>query len=434
MTAALRVPMRRQRMPVRAGHAPVQHVCSGVQGWPRAMRITTSPARQPVCPISSAHAGCQHGWPDFPVLAAVTTSTDPHHPAACENCHTPLEGQFCHACGQSSHNPNKHLAHAVEEVFESFWHLDGRIFHTLRDLMVPGRIARNYLAGKRVAYVQPMRLFVILTLFTFFVAKLSVHVGPVQVVNGDSDFATLTSIAQVQATRDSKLAELDAAMADTPSLVVALTAARAAVEQAAARRSAQLRGEPVPAIDGPGVVLDFPVNGKPWDAQTNPVKMKRWPAFVGTFVNHRLERLQANMQRIGSDADQYIKAILTALPGALFVLMPVFALVLRVAYIGRRIGYLEHLVVALYSHAWLLLVVLASLLLSAASGALGLAVGGVLAALLWVAVPVYLFVMQQRVYGGRVWVTALRYLLIGNVYFCMVAVVVTYAALAGISS
>ncbi|AAW73825.1 conserved hypothetical protein [Xanthomonas oryzae pv. oryzae KACC 10331] len=42
-------------------------------------------------------------------------------------------------------------AHAVEEVFESFWHLDGRIFRTLRDLLVPGRLALRLLSGQRRA-------------------------------------------------------------------------------------------------------------------------------------------------------------------------------------------------------------------------------------------------------------------------------------------
>lgn len=51
------------------------------------------------------------------------------------------------------------VAHAVEEVFESFWHLDRRIFRTLRDLLVPGRLALRLLSGQRVRYVAPMRLF-----------------------------------------------------------------------------------------------------------------------------------------------------------------------------------------------------------------------------------------------------------------------------------
>ncbi len=43
-----------------------------------------------------------------------------HHPKACENCATALHGAYCHACGQSAHNPVRSVAHAVEEVFESF--------------------------------------------------------------------------------------------------------------------------------------------------------------------------------------------------------------------------------------------------------------------------------------------------------------------------
>ncbi len=70
----------------------------------------------------------------------------------------------------------------MEEVFESFWHLDGRIFRTLRDLLVPGRLANAYLQGKRVRYIPPLRLFVVLSLITFFVAKLAVHIDA-----GDKD-------------------------------------------------------------------------------------------------------------------------------------------------------------------------------------------------------------------------------------------------------
>ena len=68
-------------------------------------------------------------------------------PARCENCAAELHGPYCHACGQSVHNPIRHFGHAVEEFFEAFWHLDGRVFRTLRDLWSPGRVAINYLAG-----------------------------------------------------------------------------------------------------------------------------------------------------------------------------------------------------------------------------------------------------------------------------------------------
>ncbi len=141
---------------------------------------------------------------------------------------------------------------------------------------------------------------------------------------------------------------------------------------------------------------------------------------------------------MGGKTDLYMQAILTALPGALFFLMPVFALVLRIAYIPRSMGYLEHLVVALYSHCWLMMVVLATFLVASISNALAsplvATLGLWITALLWLAVPVYLLWMQQRVYGGNKLLTVLRYTLIGGVYFFLVNVVVMYAALAGISA
>ena len=85
------------------------------------------------------------------------TDHDAHAPpAACENCASALIGVYCHVCGQHAHSPLHHFGHALEEVFESFWHLDGRIFRTLRDLFVPGRVAADYLAGHRVRYVAPL--------------------------------------------------------------------------------------------------------------------------------------------------------------------------------------------------------------------------------------------------------------------------------------
>jgi hypothetical protein len=64
-------------------------------------------------------------------------------PFACENCQTALQGCYCHLCGQPAANPLRHVGHAIEEFFESFWHLDGRVFRTLRDLPRPGASPAN---------------------------------------------------------------------------------------------------------------------------------------------------------------------------------------------------------------------------------------------------------------------------------------------------
>ncbi|MBN8803310.1 MAG: DUF3667 domain-containing protein [Stenotrophomonas acidaminiphila] len=397
--------------------------------------------------------------PDDTAVAEVPAVVEAAHGhGACDNCQAALQGHYCHHCGQSAHNPLKHVGHAIEEVFESFWHLDGRIFRTLRDLLVPGRVAVNFLKGQRVGYVQPLRLFVILTLFTFFVGKLTVHADDMRMSGGDNAlFASAKTVQEVETMRAAQVAEIEAQQSGSPTAAAAFAMAMAAVNTAAAQRAAELEqqaqgttGTTGTAMnraaqaagrasgDGYGTFFAHDINGKPWDPDTNPVVFSSMPQFFNDWLNRRLANGQANVQRMGRKTDLYVQAILTALPGALFFLMPVFALVLRVAYAGRRIGYLEHLVVALYSHAWLMLVLLATFLTIGATGAIGNtavnAIGDCILVALWLAVPVYLLWMQQRVYGGRGWATLARYVFIGGIYFWLVLVGVMYAALAGVSS
>ncbi|WP_269789598.1 DUF3667 domain-containing protein [Stenotrophomonas sp. Iso1] len=386
------------------------------------------------------------------------TEDAPHRHGACDNCRTALHGHYCHACGQSAHNPLKHVGHAIEEVFESFWHLDGRIFRTLRDLLVPGRVAVNYLKGHRVGYVQPLRLFLILTLFTFFVGKLTLHADDFNVSGGDAAFATAKTTAEVETLRAAQVAAIESQKSGSPTAAAGLAIAVAALNTAAAQRTAELNEQAQVAATSTTEsamtraaqaaarasgkqqdrAFNYQINGKPWDPETNPVVFTRTPQFFNNWINRRLANANANVERMGSKTDLYIQAILTALPGALFFLMPLFALVLRVAYLGRGIGYLEHLVVALYSHAWLMLVLLATFVTIGITGAIGNPVvnviGDCIYVALWLGVPVYLLWMQQRVYGGRWWVTLPRYLFIGSIYFWLVVFVVMYAALAGVSS
>lgn len=388
----------------------------------------------------------------------VVHSTSEH--GACENCRTPLQGHYCHGCGQSAHNPLKNFGHAVEEVFESFWHLDGRIFRTLRDLLVPGRIAVNFLKGQRVGYVQPLRLFVILTLFTFFVGKLTLHSDDFGTgSNADPAFAKAQTVAEVETVRAAQVAQIEQQQQANPAAAAAFAMAMAAINTSAAQRTAELEAKAQPSTgsatdsalaraneaaeraraENKAVFINVPVNGKPWDPETNPIVLAGWPKFVSKWLNRRLANGQANVERMGSKTDLYVQAILTSLPGALFFLMPIFALVLRVAYVLRRpMGYLEHLVVALYSHCWLMLVLLTTFLIAGISGAIGNSVVssicGWMYAFLWLSVPVYLFWMQQRVYGGNPILTLLRYSFIGFIYFFLVTFVVMYAVLAGVSA
>lgn len=333
----------------------------------------------------------------------------PAEPPACANCGTVLVGRWCHGCGQSARNPMAHLGHAIEDVFESFWHLDGRIFRTVRDLPVPGRLPANYLAGRRARYVAPMRLFVILTLFAFFVGSLTVRVGmPVEV--------TVTSDG--------------GAVDGGPGVAVPAAAAKPAPPAAPSMPPPPTDAGQAAPDTHPGLLGDL----RRLDDQ---VRVPWLPGFANRWLAERAGKLRQNAEALQTSPrtalPHFVQTFLGGMPTALFLLMPVFALLLKLAWLGSGRGYLEHLVVALYSHCWLMVVMLASFILPGFEGPVGI-VGTTLVAVLWLWTPIYLFASQVRIYGGALWINVLRYLMVGIVYASMVLMATMFTALFGLAS
>ncbi len=339
----------------------------------------------------------------------------PDHPHACANCATPLQGDYCHACGQHAHSPVRSFAHAVEEVFESFWHLDGRIFRTLRRLLAPGRLAQDYLEGRRAPYVAPMRLFVILCVLTFFVGRAVVHfggdgTGGIEVQAVDPALARATTVAEVERVRREQTIELVRAR---DSLPPALAPARAGFDRSIAELHAQADAR-VRALGGTPAPSTLQVASP----QAPP---SGWVEAVG-------RRMERNIARLREDPELLKHAFLGSVPTALFVLVPVLALLLRLAYIGSGRLYLEHLVVALYSHAFLCLALLGQMGLAVLArwsdahvpwAGAGLVVP---ALLLWLWMPGYLLLMQKRVYAERWPLTVVKFTLVGGLYALMLGV------------
>jgi len=373
------------------------------------------------------------------------TMSKPHaNPEACENCATALQGEFCHACGQSSHNPVRSFGHAVEEVFESFWHLDGRIFRTLRDLLVPGRLALAYLAGQRVRFIPPLRLFVVLSLLTFFVARLAVHIDNDEAKGEQgrnstqvaADFKQARTAEEVEALRKDLTKNLvearDKVPANIPGARAGFDASIVVIDKQARRRLNELGA---PASTQPEAA--FAASKADEDLGESTPFESPLPDFADHWIDGEFHRINDNLPRLRDDPQRLVNAFFAAVPSTLFVLVPLFALLLRVLYLFSGKVYLEHLVVALYSHAFLCLALLGVLLLSLLSTAVtpwaawsGWVIGlAQFALVMWM--PIYLLVMQQRVYRQFWLVTLVKYCVLGGIYF---TVVVGAAALLMIAS
>ena len=91
----------------------------------------------------------------------------------CANCSAPLQGPYCHHCGQLAENFHRSIGHLIEETVESLLHLDGRLWRTLPRLALrPAELTLDFLEGRRASQIPPLRLFLVVVLLFFFAGGL----------------------------------------------------------------------------------------------------------------------------------------------------------------------------------------------------------------------------------------------------------------------
>ena len=226
--------------------------------------------------------------------------------AACPSGGAPAQGEFCSRCGESItvHAPT--AGEFIHEFVGHFVALEGKLWATLRLLMfAPGRLTADFLRGRRVPYVNPLRLYLSLSLVVFALIKLNGVDLPQITIDQNSASAfyrhKLTGPAIPKQT-------------DTVTLTVKVEGKSEAGEAPAMTEAISRLGAVNPA----------------WAANARRF-MSAPPAERADILNH---------------------GFLANLPYMLIGALPLFALYLKLLYRGSRRRYGEHLVFALHANAF----------------------------------------------------------------------------------
>jgi hypothetical protein len=97
----------------------------------------------------------------------------PPFTSACSNCGAALGGAFCSHCGQEHRHERLRVSDWMHDALETAASLDSRIWRTVAALTVrPGRMARDYVDGRRAPFVSPLRYAVATCALWFFAVAL----------------------------------------------------------------------------------------------------------------------------------------------------------------------------------------------------------------------------------------------------------------------
>src|SRR5437867_4603816 len=100
----------------------------------------------------------------------------------CENCGAQLQGHWCAKCGQPAIDYRRSFRHVIADLLNEFLNWDSKFFATIGLLLVrPWKLTNQFLAGHRVRYVHPLRLYLLASILFFFAinyAIKSAHFNP----------------------------------------------------------------------------------------------------------------------------------------------------------------------------------------------------------------------------------------------------------------
>ena len=271
----------------------------------------------------------------------------------CLNCGTNVQLTYCPECGQREIDSDPSLREFLHELAEEFLRWDGKLLTTYRLLVVrPGELTREYLAGRRVRFISPLRLYLSCSVLFFF---LSAVVPEMQVAAQGREVHR--GAVQVGRSTPEKLAEPDSPAAHAP------------------------------------------------------MPQRLWFAHFARALRNP-EKLAASVQ--------------SSIPTTMFVLTPLFAALIGVAYRVRRRRYPQHLAFALHVHAVLflgLVITLAARLIPDLRATLSFDV------LVVIAIALHVVYAAKRVYEMDLVATIGRLAVAGVLYFAAF-IAVLYGAFA----
>ncbi len=259
----------------------------------------------------------------------------------CENCGSALHGEYCASCGQSIYGPNRFFLTLMHEAFENIFQLDSRALRTLRQILfVPGKVAKEYLAGKRLSYVHPVRFYIVTSIMYFLFLSVSNFFAPSvggNLINIDDDAALEQLQEQIVSAQVQSGEEGEAASEDTK---VALEKLRKEIAKA---REAQDESGIENVFGDDSIDLNIPgLTGE---------REKQWEAYL-------LDQREKVKSTLREDPRELVEQFLEAAPVLMFLTLPLVALLLKLIFLLHRFYYTEHLVFVVYNHCFLFLLLL----------------------------------------------------------------------------
>ncbi len=250
----------------------------------------------------------------------------------CLNCGELLQidNNYCPNCGQKNDHQRVSIWRLTVEFLSNYFSLDSRFGNSLLPFLFrPGYLTNRFREGKRVSFVNPIRLYIILSVLYFFLVSLFVDRLTNEVKNASAE----------------DLAKIEKELSNDPDLPDSIPT-----------NFKDAKARDIIKIDSATQFSFFDTDWQNYqnlkdkdltiDQIYDSLKVDDKPFFEGLIVKQFVRIDQSQVENITS----YLTKNLSLM---MFILLPVVALIFKLLYVRRKqFYYFEHLVHSIHLHSF----------------------------------------------------------------------------------
>lgn len=281
----------------------------------------------------------------------------------CLNCGTILEGKFCHNCGQENLELKESFGHMMNHAVSDYFHFDHQFFHTLNPLLFkPGYLTNEYMAGRRAQYLHPVKMYIFISIVYFLLLFNTGH---------NSDFVKIKENGKAPAATSKHIDSLKQSLTKNHNLS---TAQKTKIINDEITRQADLKAR----ADADTVNKNFKSGLLIITADTSYkqyiTKQQKLPESKqdGWFQKLYNKRAFDYKTKYGTRSREvFFEEVRHNIPKMMFLMLPLFALILKITFWRNKKFYVEHLIFAFHLHCFIfmfLAIIMLLLKLSPATG------------------------------------------------------------------
>jgi uncharacterized Zn-finger protein len=220
---------------------------------------------------------------------------NPDHPRVCLNCDTSLTDIYCPKCGQKDLARRQTLGELAINFISSFWSFESKFFLTGSLLLFNlGKLSHEYNEGKRERFYHPARMYVFIS-FVYFLLLASLP---------DSDYGIMSKV--------------------------------------------KFHGKPKPLSETISVT-GIPANFALYDSAERVKPPGERDGIAKYWFNKKIYSLREKYNGAPENfKNDIVAGFVGNIPQVFFLLLPIFAVVLRMIYFRHDLFYSEHLVFSIY--------------------------------------------------------------------------------------